>query len=590
MKKNSAIKNRPSAIRQLLSDYGKLKWFIVVEIIGALSIIACNAVSPQLLGNIVGKISDFVEGGKTDKTAFFRSLRTPILSLISLYALYAFFSWGKTFLHNFVMTKKFTCGLRIRISEKIERLPVSYVDKTPTGEILSRMQNNVGNIGWSIGEAVDVLLIGVLQILVIGTMLFLENPLVACVVVVLAPLSAVISTGIARASSGYYDKLWDQYEKLYTCVEETYTGLSTVKNFNMEERLAEKHERINREILKIGNKANFLSSLVQPVISLVNHLSFVGVCLLGGYLATKGKMDVATVVTLVMYSKNFSSPLMQIANGLSSIQQVGSSAKKVYGFLSEEEMTEGGASLSTQTQGDVAFEKVCFSYEQDKPLIEDLTFQAKAGEKIAIVGPTGGGKTTIVNLLMRFYDVQQGRILLDGEDVTKADRNLVREKFAMVLQDTWLSEGTVHENIAYGKQGATREEVEKACKSAYCDKFISQLPQGYDTVLTDRTALSGGQKQLLTIARAFITEKPLLILDEATSGVDTRTELLVQKAMEKLTEGKTCFIIAHRLSTIVRADKIIAVDKGKIVDVGTHAELLQKGGFYANLWNSQYNV
>ena len=279
---------------------------------------------------------------------------------------------------------------------------------------------------------------------------------------------------------------------------------------------------------------------------------------------------------------------MQIANGLSSIQHVGSAAKKVYGFLDEAEMTTETPVLPAKIRGDVEFKDVEFSYTEEKPLIEHLSFSVRAGQKVAIVGPTGAGKTTIVNLLMRFYDPQSGHIEIDGHNIEEANREDVRDKFSMVLQDTWLFEGTVYENIAYGKEGVTKEEVEAACKAAYCDRFIRLLPKGYETVLTDSTSLSGGQKQLLTIARAFLSDKPLLILDEATSNVDTRTEILIQKAMDKLMKGKTCFVIAHRLSTIVNADMIIAVDSGRIVDIGTHKQLLEEGGFYAKLYNSQY--
>jgi ATP-binding cassette subfamily B protein len=323
-------------------------------------------------------------------------------------------------------------------------------------------------------------------------------------------------------------------------------------------------------------------------VGLVNHLSFIVVCLLGGYLALKGKMDVATVVTIVLYSKNFSSPLMLIANGFSSVQLLGSSAKKVYDFLDEEEMSEQTDEFAEPLKGDVRFENVHFSYVEGKPVLENLSLHALAGQRVAIVGPTGGGKTTLVNLLMRFYEPQSGKITVDGRDISTVNRASLRENVSMVLQDTWLFDGTVAENIAYGKTGATRQDVERAAKAAYADGFISLLPKGYDTVLSDATALSGGQKQLLTIARALLLEKPVLILDEATSDVDARTEIYIQKAMERLQKGKTCFIIAHRLSTVVHADVILAVDGGKIVDAGTHEELLKKDGFYAQLWQSQY--
>ena len=412
--------------------------------------------------------------------------------------------------------------------------------------------------------------------------------MIATMVLLLTPLSAVLSTVIAKKSAKAYDKLWDEYDEMYAYAEETYGGLETVKNFGMEEKRCLEYAQISQKLAKTSNRANFLSALVQPVVGLVNHLSFIAVCLLGGYLAVHGKMSVGAVVTIVLYSKNFSTPLMLIANGFSSVQLLGSSAKKVYAFLDEEEMPVQTDGFAAPVQGDVVFQDVDFAYVQDKPVIQGLSLTASAGQKIAIVGPTGGGKTTLVNLLMRFYEPQKGHVYIDGQDIANIRKETLRDNVAMVLQDTWLFDGTVAENIAYGKADATKEEVENAAKSAYADAFIRLLPNGYDTVLSDATALSGGQKQLLTIARAFLSNKRILILDEATSDVDTRTEVYIQKAMRKLQANKTCFIIAHRLSTIVHADKIVAVDNGKIVDVGTHEALLEKGGFYANLWHSQY--
>lgn len=575
------------ALGKMARDLSQIKlWFVAITLCAA-GVIACNVLAPSFLGNLVGAISDF-SLSETDANVFLKGLTKPVLFLLLTYACYAVFSFGKAFFINNAMTNKITAGKRIQLSDKISRLPLSYLDKTTTGEMLSRVHSNVGVMGGNIHETIDVVIMGGLQMAVMMVMMLLENALIATMVLLLTPISAILSTVIAKKSAKYYTRLWDEYDAIYAYAEETYGGLETVKNFGMEAGRIEGYTKISKRLSEISQKANFLSSLVQPIVSFVNHLSFIVVCLLGGYLAIRGKMDVETVVTLVLYSKNFSQPLMQIANGFSSVQYLGSSAKKVYEFLEEKEMSVETQGFSSPVQGEVCFKNVEFAYVENKPVIQGLSLRAAAGEKVAIVGPTGGGKTTLVNLLMRFYEPQKGKIWIDGQDISKINREELRENVSMVLQDTWLFEGTVAENIAYGKAGATREDVERAAKEAYADGFISLLPNGYDTVLSDATGLSGGQKQLLTIARAFLSNKPILILDEATSDVDTRTEIYIQKAMRRLQRQKTCFIIAHRLSTVVHADKILAIDKGKIVDVGKHEDLLKKGGFYAELWQSQY--
>ena len=580
-------KKKTGVLKRMLRDVSKIRLQLVGVVIMALVIIACNLLSPQILGGIIGSINDFLRA-PSDGENLVRGLVGPLCALAAIYVVYSFFSWLKMYTLNNVVSRRFTCELRIVMADKISRLPVSYLDRTKTGEILARVNNNVSMMGNSIHEALDVLLMGVLQLAAIAVMLFYENWQMALAVVLLVPLSTVISTVLAKKSMRYYDKMWQSYEDIYSCVEEDYGGIETVKSYNMEETMRKKHALINDRLTDVNKRAVFLSSAVQPVVTFTNHASFIAVCLLGGILAVSGKIAVATVVTVILYSKNFSGPLMQIANGLSSIQHVGSAAKKVYGFLDEAEMTVEEPRLPERVEGNVEFKDVEFSYTEEKPLIERLSFSVRAGQKAAIVGPTGAGKTTIVNLLMRFYDPKSGRIEIDGRNIGEINRENVREQFSMVLQDTWLFEGTVYENIAYGKEGVTKEEVEAACRAAYCDRFIRLLPKGYETVITDSTSLSGGQKQLLTIARAFLSDKPLLILDEATSNVDTRTEILIQKAMDKLMKGKTCFVIAHRLSTIVNADMIIAVDNGRIVDIGTHRQLLEEDGFYAKLYNSQY--
>ncbi len=575
------------ALGRMTRDLLEIKSWLLGALLCAVGIIVCNVISPKLLGALVGSLSAYSSTGG-DATAFLNGLKEPMIWLLVTYACYGICSFGKSFFMTNAATTKITAGKRIQLSDKISRLPLSYLDTKTTGEMLSCVHRNVGEMGGNIRETVDVVLMGGLQIVVMAVMMFSENALIAGLVLLLTPISAILATVIAKRSAKEYAKLWEEYDRLYEYAEETYGGLETVKNFGVEGVRYKEFTEISRRLTEISTKANYLSSLVQPIVGLVNHFSFIVVCFLGGYLSVKEILDVTTVVTLVLYSKNFSSPIMQIANGFSSVQLLGSSAKKVYEFLDEKEMSVERENFTAPVRGDVRFEDVEFAYVEGKPVMKGLSLTASAGQKIAIVGPTGGGKTTLVNLLMRFYEPQSGKIFIDGQDIATINREFLRENISMVLQDTWLFEGTVAENIAYGKPGATREDVERAAKSAYADGFISLLPKGYDTVLSDTTSLSGGQKQLLTIARAFLSDKPILILDEATSDVDTRTEIYIQKAMDRLQSQKTSFVIAHRLSTIVHADKILAIDKGEIVDIGKHEELLEKGGFYAELWRSQY--
>lgn len=580
---------KKGVLKRMLADVSKIRFQLFAVVGMALVIIACNILSPQIIGSVVGKADDFIRSDGADASAFLKSLAVPLAVLAGIYAVYSFFSWLKMYTLNNVVSRRFTCQLRIAMADKISRLPVSYLDKTKTGEILARVNNNVSMMGNSIHEAIDVLLMGVLQLTAIAVMLFYENVPMALAVILLVPLSTVISTVIARKSMRYYDKMWKSYEDLYSCVEEDYGGIETVKSYNMEETMRKKHKKINDGLTEVNRRAVFLSSAVQPVISFTNHASFIAVCLLGGLLAVSGTLEVATVVT----GRPVLQKLFRPAHADRKRTFV-HSARRLCGqkgvrFLDEEEMSVETELLPEKIAGNVEFKDVDFSYTEEKPLIEHLSFSVRAGEKVAIVGPTGAGKTTIVNLLMRFYDPRSGKIEIDGFDISEMNRENVREQFSMVLQDTWLFEGTVYENIAYGREGVTKEEVRPPVGLHVCDRFIRLLPKGYDTVITDSTSLSGGQKQLLTIARAFLSDKPLLILDEATSDVDTRTEILIQKAMDKLMKGKTCFVIAHRLSTIVNADMIIAVNNGKIVDIGTHKELLEEGGFYAKLYNSQYS-
>ena len=498
---------------------------------------------------------------------------------------------GKMYLMNNAVSKYYTCTLRIKLSDKLSRLPISYIDKTPAGQIIDRIQEDVSNMGTSIHNIVDVTIMGFLQITVIAVMMLRENWKLGLAVLLMTPLSIFISSRISAACGTYFRQMFEESGKMYSVVEESYASYQTTKAYNYEETTIAAHAAVNERQKKQEAKALFLQGLITPCITAANALAYILVALIGGYLTGQGTLGVGAVVTVLLYSRQFSSPLEQIAEVLGSIQRTCAAARRVYEMQDtpEEKPIEGH--LPAEIMGDVDFENVNFSYNPETPLIRDFTVKVKRGQKVAIVGPTGAGKTTLVNLLMRFYDIQSGKITIDGNDIAAVSREDVRSLFGMVLQDTWLFGGTVAENVAYGKPEATREEIITACDEAYCDHFIRTLPQGYDTIVSeDSINISGGQKQLLTIARALLANRRLLILDEATSNVDTRTEILIQKAMDKLMRGRTCFVIAHRLSTIVDDDLILVINDGQIVETGTHEGLLEKQGFYYRLYTSQYAV
>ena len=496
------------------------------------------------------------------------------------------------YLLNNVVSRYFTCNIRIRISEKIKRLPISFIDNTPVGEILRRMTDDVSHMGTSIHSLIETLSTGFLQIFVITVLMFFENWVLALAVLVITPLSVFLSSRISQISEKYFHDMFTESGKLNSVVEETYTNYATTKAYNYEAATLKKHEEINLRQRNAEIKANFISSAVRPCITFTNAMAYIAVNLLGGWLILNRGVSVGTIVTIVLFAKQIAAPLEDIADAIGNLQRAVTSSERVFALLDHEEEPECiGSFGGEKILGDVKFEHVDFSYDKEKPLIKDLNLDVKHGQNVAIVGPTGAGKTTIVNLLMRFYDPDSGKITVDGHDIGEISRNEVRSLFGMVLQDTWLFNGTVAENIAYGKPDATREEIVRACDEAYCDHFICTLPNGYDTIIGDDTTnISGGQKQLLTIARALLANHRLLILDEATSNVDTRTEILIQKAMDKLMEGKTCFVIAHRLSTIVDSDLILVINNGEIVETGRHEELLAKKGFYYQIYTSQYAI
>ena len=573
-------------VREARPIYG---WLVLASLISCV-IITCAVMSPKILGSCVQLLYDFW-AGTFQGSSLTRALLPGCCVLAAVYLLQSGMNYLKMFLLNNVVSRYFTCALRIRMSDKISRLPVRYIDNTPAGQILERMNDDVSHLGGSIHDIVDTLTVGFLQIITLSVVMLLEDWRLALIVLIFMPLSIWLSARISSLSEKHFDQMFEESGKLYSVVEESYANYQTSKAYNFEEDTIRAHQEVNKRQQKAETTANFLGAMVRPCITFTNALAYIIINVVGGVLIVNYGVSVGVVVTIVLFAKQFSAPLEQIAQGLSSMQRTKAAAKRVFEVLDEPEEQPLTGHLPEIIRGDVRFAHVDFSYDKERPLIRDLNIDVKRGQKVAIVGPTGAGKTTIVNLLMRFYDIDSGKIFIDGQDVSDVSRDELRALFGMVLQDTWLFSGSIADNVAYGRPGASREEIIKACDEAYCHHFIRTLPQGYDTqVSEDTVSISGGQKQLLTIARALLADRRLLILDEATSNVDTRTEILIQKAMDKLMRGKTCFVIAHRLSTIVDADLILVLRDGQIVETGKHRELLDKKGFYYQLYTSQYAI
>lgn len=581
------MKKNDRTIRRLVVEARPIwKWLLLACFL-CIVLIVCAVAGPKLLGDLIDRLGTY--DGQPD---FLRSLLPRLGALLGVYAAYSLLSYLKMLLLNNMVSRYFTCTLRIRISDKLKRLPVSYVDQTPVGDILSRMTDDVSTMGNYLHQIVDTLMTGFLMILAIAVMMLLEDWRLGLLVIALTPASIWLSALISKKSEQHFYQMFTEGGNLNSVVEESFTNFATTKAYNLESYVGQKHEVVNIRRRDSEGKATYTSSIVRPIIAFSNALAYIAICLLGGWLIVNtSTVTVGAVVTILLYAKQFSGPLEQIAGGFGDLQHAKAAAKRVFKLLDLPEEPEAVGKLGHAAEGNIRFEHVDFSYDPSSPLIQDLNIDVKRGQNVAIVGPTGAGKTTIVNLLMRFYDVDRGRILIDGVDCATLSREEMRNQFAMVLQDTWLFRGTIAENVAYGKPDATREEIIAACDRAYCDHFIRTLPEGYDTVVgDDMTNLSGGQKQLLTIARAMLADRRLLILDEATSNVDTRTEVLLQKAMDNLMRERTCFVIAHRLSTIVDSDLILVIDHGRIVEQGTHRSLLEKKGFYYQIYTSQYAI
>ncbi len=510
--------------------------------------------------------------------------------LVALYGFSALFSYLQGFIMATV-TQKVTKKLRTDISEKINKLPLKYFDTHNFGDVLSRITNDVDMIGQTMNQSIGMLVSSSALFLGSLVMMFKTNVIMTLTAIVSTLIGFGLMGLIIKRSQKYFLSQQQELGAMNGHIEEIYAGHMVVKAYNGEEEAKETFNEINERLQENVWKAQFLSGMMMPIMTFIGNFGYVAVCVVGAALALNGHISFGVIVAFMMYIRLFTQPLAQMAQAANSLQSTGAASKRVFEFLEEQELEDEShkTALLQNVKGDVEFKHVRFGYNEDKTIIHDFSVHAKAGQKVAIVGPTGAGKSTMVNLLMRFYEVNGGEIKIDGVSIHSLTRENVHDLFCMVLQDTWLFEGTIKENIIYNKQGVTDEEVIQACKAVGIDHYIHTLPLGYDTVLNDQISLSAGQKQLITIARAMVENAPLLILDEATSSVDTRTEKLIQEAMDKLTVGRTSFVIAHRLSTIKNADLILVMKDGDIIESGNHDTLLAKQGFYADLYNSQFN-
>ena len=582
------LKGTIKKLGKYLSVYKVALVFVVIFAIGSTIF---NIAGPKILGQattelfegLVGKVSG--QGGID-----FEKIGQILLMLLGLYLCSALFS----FIQGYLMTgisQKLTYRMRKEISEKIDRLPMEYFDKMTHGEILSRITNDVDTLSQSLNQSATQLITSVTMIIGVLIMMLSISPLMTVVAILILPVAMGLISVIVKHSQRYFRDQQEYLGHVNSQVEEVYGGHNIVKAFNKEEDVIRAFERDNDVLYRSAWKSQFLSGMMMPVMQFVSNLGYVGVVILGGYLAVKETIEVGDIQSFIQYVRNFTSPIQQVAQVANLLQSTAAAAERVFEFLEEEEEVPCAEHpVSTEgLEGRVEFDHVKFGYHKDHMIIHDFSAKAEPGQKIAIVGPTGAGKTTMIKLLMGFYDVCGGAIKVDGHDIREFDRGELRKMFGMVLQDTWLFKGSIEDNIRYGKLDATHEEVVEAAKAAYVHRFVQTLPGGYGMELNEEASnVSQGQKQLLTIARAILADPKILILDEATSSVDTRTEVRIQKAMDRLMEGRTSFIIAHRLSTIRDADLILVMKDGDIIEQGKHEELLERNGFYAELYNSQF--
>lgn len=564
---------------------------LIIVILFAMGSTIFSIIGPKVLGKVTtkifeGLISKMMGTGGID----FDNILNTISLLITLYIISALFSYVQGFIVTGI-AQKVSYGLRREISEKVNRLPLKYFDKVSHGDVLSRVTNDVDTVSQSLNQSMSQIITSATTLIGVFVMMLSISWQMTIASLVILPLSMILVTNVIRRSQKYFTAQQKSLGEVNGHIEEVYGGHNIMKAFNAEEDVIGEFSRINDELYNSAWKSQFLSGLMMPIMNFIGNLGYVVVSILGGWYAVRNVIEVGDILSFIQYMRSFTQPIAQVAQISNILQSTMAAAERVFEFLDEEEEAEDSASpvALTDVQGRVTFENVVFGYSEDKIIINNFSQDIKPGQKVAIVGPTGAGKTTIVKLLMRYYDLKEGKILIDGKDIANLRREDLRDNFGMVLQDTWLFSGTIMENIRYGRLDATDEEVIEAAKLAYAHRFIQTLPDGYNMEINEEANnISQGQKQLLTIARAILSDPKILILDEATSSVDTRTEIFIQKAMENLMEGRTSFVIAHRLSTIKDADSILVIRDGSIVEQGNHEELLKKNGFYAELYNSQF--
>lgn len=584
-------KDPRGTLRRLVAYFRPYSGRILVVLLATMASTVFSILSPKIMGNATTVLFH----------GFMRRLHgvggvdfAKVIHLLVVLGLLYLFSSLFNYVQQYVMAgvaQSAVYDLRRKVYLKLNRLPVAYFDTHPHGEVLSRFVNDFDNISSTLQQSLTQFIQAVVTFLGVAVMMLTISPLMTLVVALTLPLSFIVTRMIAKRSQVYFLNRQRTLGELNGHVEEMYTGHVVVKAYGFEAKSIAKFKEINDRLYEHSWKAQFITGVIFPLMNFIGNIGYVLVSVIGGVLVARGRLPIGDILAFIQYSRQFSQPIAQLSSISNVIQSTLASAERVFEVLDEEEESEEPADAPelADPKGDVRFNHVRFSYDPDTPLIEDMVIEVRAGQTVAVVGPTGAGKTTLVNLLMRFYEIGGGRITIDGVDITRMRRDLLRRLFGMVLQDTWLFHGTIRENIAYGRSDATPEEVVDAARMAQADHFVRTLPDGYETVLNEEASnLSQGQKQLLTIARAILADPPILILDEATSSVDTRTEVLIQRAMDLLMEGRTSFVIAHRLSTIKNADLILVMNHGRVIEQGTHEELLARRGFYADLYHSQF--
>lgn len=584
-------KNFRKSLGKLFKYMGRYKYAIFAVMVMAAISTVFSVAGPKVMGKATTELANGLMK-KVNGTGGidFTLIGKILLITLALYVTSVAFS----FIQGWIMTgitQKLAYRMRREISEKIDRMPIKYFESRPYGDVLSRITNDVDTLGTGLNQSFTMIITSFATIIGTIVMMLTISPLMTLITFCILPVSAVLLGTVIKKSQSYFSTQQKYLGKINGMVEENYSGQLVIKAFNKEAETIEAFDETNEVLFKSAKKSQFLSGIMMPLMSFVGNLGYVGVALSGGFLAIKGLIGIGDIQAFIQYVRNLTEPMQQVAQVVNQVQSMTAAAERVFEFLEEEEeeATRDAVTIDGELSGSVDFEHVRFGYKADQPVIKDFTVHVEPGQKIAIVGPTGAGKTTIVKLLMRFYDVDAGAIKLDGININNIDRRELRKNFGMVVQDTWLFKGSIMENIRYGRLDATDEEVIEAAKAAYADKFIRTLPGGYNMELNeDASNVSQGQKQLLTIARTILANKKLMILDEATSSVDTRTEVMIQKAMDKLMQGRTSFIIAHRLSTIKNADIILVMKDGDIIEQGSHEKLLDANGFYADLYNSQF--